>query len=508
MTKTSKVAAGRSSSYTLTRQGNEESLQMVLPNGRNVEVWSKEGADEFVDTVGTDFISMHLTATDNQERALAYSLMIAVAENASLEKIASGIPESELRIFIEHTRDTLDKLSIDRNWLRSGTVSECHVSLLQTVACFTNHPSFLKIFLSSKGMEAVAKFYASRKTNKTPNKIVAQLILSIIGHSLCAFEKEGASLEKGFSTIEKTGILGQFIRCAPVAPEASAEIVTLLQACLQLVKKKLKSGTPTGDILDAVIAGKDGPINGKAKSDLSRLQTLARLSNYDAKRTDHKICRHCEKIEKLDGIKLMKCQRCKVIYYCNKECQVADWKNHKKMCNQLGIANMSQSVQKTTETTMWAFVEVNYLKIVKEVYKKIQEYNVSKKEIFVEIDFYGDGPALRNELKVWLTSDFLKGSSVTDAPEWFRKDADKEAIARFLRETYELVSSNVLLAVYRSGNGMVAVQILRVANAGGYELLSDEAVESIGKEDYVRMVACLGQHTTDKYFKGEKSCLT
>jgi hypothetical protein len=79
MTATFKLAAGRSSSYTLTRQGNGASLPMVLPNGRNVELWSEEGADESVDTVGTDYISTH-------QRALAYSLMIAVADNASPEK--------------------------------------------------------------------------------------------------------------------------------------------------------------------------------------------------------------------------------------------------------------------------------------------------------------------------------------------------------------------------------------------------------------------------------------
>jgi hypothetical protein len=35
------------------------------------------------------------------------------------------------------------------------------------------------------------------------------------------------------------------------------------------------------------------------------------------------------------------------------------------------------------------------------------------------------------------------------------------------------------------------------------ELLSDEAVESIGREGYVRMVACLGQQITNRYFEKE-----
>ncbi len=55
-----------------------------------MEVWSKEeeGADVFVDTVGTDFISTNTTTADDEELTLAYSLIFAVAMNASPEKIA------------------------------------------------------------------------------------------------------------------------------------------------------------------------------------------------------------------------------------------------------------------------------------------------------------------------------------------------------------------------------------------------------------------------------------
>jgi hypothetical protein len=312
-------------------------------------------------------------------------------------------------------------------------------------------------------------------------------------------------LSKSFFTVEKTGLLGQLIRCIPVDPECSAEIVTSLQSCLQLVKKKLKSGTPTGDILDAVIAGKDGPISEKVKADLAKLQTLARLSNGNK---DHvRICRHCGKIEAhMDSALLMKCQRCKVTYYCSKECQVVDWKSHKKMCNSaLEVnGNASRSTIKTSDTTMRAFVQSNYFNIVKEVYKKTQEYNVPKRELLLEIDFCGDSPALRNEFKVSLTSDFLEGSSVADAPHWCRTHNDKKTLVRGVKDQYENVTSDNLLVVCRAGNGTVSIQSLHflLGNAGDYQLLSDEAVESIGREDYVRMVAFLGQSTTNQYFEG------
>jgi hypothetical protein len=172
-------------------------------------------------------------------------------------------------------------------------VSTCHEFLLKTVDSFLKNPSFLKIFLSNEGMEAVVKFYASRKKNETPNTCVAQMIVTLVNNTLCDLIEEGLSVEQALGTIEKMGLLGQFIRCVPVDPERSANVVKDLQKCLQLVKKKLKSGTPTGDILDAVIAGKDGPINEMAKWILARLQTLARLSNCGVV----KWCQQCEKME-------------------------------------------------------------------------------------------------------------------------------------------------------------------------------------------------------------------
>jgi hypothetical protein len=445
--------------YCMTNQGDHMPFQVILPNGRKVDLQSKKGADEFVDTVGTGFLSTNLAATDDQELQEAYTLMLIVLCNASPEKIASGIPEPELRTLVDHTRHTLDTLSTDRKWLRSGKVSKCHEFLFKVITAFSQHPSFFKIFLSNGGMEAVAKFYASRKMHDTPDNCVAELIQLLVNTTLCVLTEEGLSSEKAFGSIEKTGLLGQFIRCVTVDPKYSIGIVEALQKCLQLVKKKLKSGTPTGDILDAVIAGKDGPINEKAKSGLARLQSLARLSNdnYGSECNVIKTCRRCEKLEtQMGNSKLMKCQRCKITYYCSKECQAADWKSHKIMCKEMASGNESRSTFKLESNIRSAFIESNYLEIAKEVYKKTQEYNVPKTELLVEIDFFRDAPALRNEFKVWLMSGFLEGSSVADAPGWFRTQSEKETLALLLKEGYEKLRSDDLLAVCRAGDGNVS----------------------------------------------------
>jgi hypothetical protein len=90
-------------SSKLAIQDNDASVQGFSPIGQNVQPGSKEGADYFVDIVGTDFTSTNLTATDDQEFILAHTVLVAVAEHASTEKIASGIPESELHTFIKYT---------------------------------------------------------------------------------------------------------------------------------------------------------------------------------------------------------------------------------------------------------------------------------------------------------------------------------------------------------------------------------------------------------------------
>ena len=99
---------------------NEGSFQVLLPNGRKLELDSRDDADYFVATVGTDFIPTKMTAASDEQLQSALFMMRTVSEKASPEKIASGVPESELCIFIEHMRDTLNTLSFTVSWAING----------------------------------------------------------------------------------------------------------------------------------------------------------------------------------------------------------------------------------------------------------------------------------------------------------------------------------------------------------------------------------------------------
>jgi hypothetical protein len=63
------------------------------------------------------------------------------------------------------------------------------------------------------------------------------------------------------------------------------------------------------------------------------LEQQASLSQGEAMAGIHlRMCRGCSKEATPGGPTLLKCGKCKAAFYCNRECQMADWKRHKKEC--------------------------------------------------------------------------------------------------------------------------------------------------------------------------------
>jgi tetratricopeptide (TPR) repeat protein len=60
------------------------------------------------------------------------------------------------------------------------------------------------------------------------------------------------------------------------------------------------------------------------KSQLVKVEEDPKSSKY--------ACLNCKKPDRRDGIILSKCTGCMNAAYCSKECQLQDWKNHKKSC--------------------------------------------------------------------------------------------------------------------------------------------------------------------------------
>ncbi|CAH1796986.1 unnamed protein product [Owenia fusiformis] len=77
----------------------------------------------------------------------------------------------------------------------------------------------------------------------------------------------------------------------------------------------------------------------KAQANDAIAKRLLNKLSFPADGTVRKMCHNesCNKLEGEGGIeKLLKCTRCRVAFYCGKECQKAHWKLHKKVCQKTG----------------------------------------------------------------------------------------------------------------------------------------------------------------------------
>lgn len=55
------------------------------------------------------------------------------------------------------------------------------------------------------------------------------------------------------------------------------------------------------------------------------------------------LCKKCEKAA------TNYCLSCKKVYYCSKECQVADWKAHKAQCRPFEVRNFFEKISRVNK---------------------------------------------------------------------------------------------------------------------------------------------------------------
>ena len=79
--------------------------------------------------------------------------------------------------------------------------------------------------------------------------------------------------------------------------------------------------------VDTVYKGQTPSMMATSQGNETVVETINTLINNDTK------CAKCSKSALDLGRILLKCGRCKKVYYCNKECQKAHWKIHKPVCS-------------------------------------------------------------------------------------------------------------------------------------------------------------------------------
>ena len=193
-------------------------------------------------------------------------------------------------------------------------------------------------FFCSGFFDTLAEFIQARNAPLLPCPDVAETICLLASNAFCTlmFKTDPLPVEKIFKKWESCGMLKEYIRCTTIPQAADAFMFPpgilkvyeeLSNNCTLLVKKKFKEGEPCGDVITAILTGKDG-------SRIKRMQVIHKLEEiasyakilqpeecqlgYDGE--GNKICRKCNKYGTSVEFQksLMKCSRCKSVFYCSK----------------------------------------------------------------------------------------------------------------------------------------------------------------------------------------------
>lgn len=495
------------------------SITVPLSDGEKVNLCTNEGASAFFAanpkflSVWTEQASQLVKNTDANRKGksnssnqliVLYQLLGVMAESLSTSQLAT-LQVDEVQCLVDFVLTRFGEVSYAPTWRSTGTLCKPDQELLDSIVPWLKHAKFVQLMLSSGGFDTIAELVARDENNKPTMPIpeVTETILMITNNAILTLK--GNSSTQAFSSkrhlmeLEETGLLGQALRCltVPVRHGSLSEylqIVDLVESNTRLLEKRFVPGTRTGDILQGLLAGNDGWTTKSSNSNheviMKRLQGLAKLaiaSKRSMSPEDYmeltRICRHCGKTgwelaKESDYKRLLPCSKCKVAFFCNKTCQRADYKEHKKTC---------RPILQPIQSKIMSFIQQNYVPIMTEIKETCVSNSLDKKDLFLEIDFMhsddnGSSAAMNGEFRVILVTQALEGDC-PDEPDWFYKGTDvyESNVALFragLRDHHNRMTPNHILVAYRGPEGNAGVyRVDCMSEKTGLHICSDEALD-------------------------------
>jgi hypothetical protein len=230
----------------------------------------------------------------------AYNLILSLAEFADVQVFAA-IPATEHAKLVQHACEVFGGLSTCRKWTMTGLLNGHDEELLVVILNCYQHAGFYQASVEGNQLGTLAAFSEScgSRSRVMPSPDAAVLLRNIVlNYRSFLVITDDTPNEEIYGQLEASGMLAQYLRLvtvpAQVAPVAAGEraesdttgILTVcheIYQCKSLLKSKLKNTTPTGNVLNAVIAGEDGyqgTINANVANILRTLQGIAEGGCY------------------------------------------------------------------------------------------------------------------------------------------------------------------------------------------------------------------------------------
>jgi hypothetical protein len=306
-------------------------LDVVISEDCTLSLSTQEGADAFI-RLGRPYIQTNIEQEVKPAREKlesgnlnkrqckemkeviekAYDIICYVANFCSME-VFCLVDKSQGECLILHACDVFSKITKDEKWTKTGVLQKHDLQFLDRALMSSMlHISFVKLCIAMDKdndlLAVLAQLCAARDKTNMPCPDVTEAMLKIVHNCHLTLMEDGWEQEKIFKKLEATGILGQVFRCVtlpitdPVQVQNNFGLLDAIMHCSVIDKRKLKPGQPTGDILAAVIAGKDGYKGSRNKAVMSRrlenLQKMCFMSNekkVGEKTRVWRVCRKCSK---------------------------------------------------------------------------------------------------------------------------------------------------------------------------------------------------------------------
>ncbi len=514
----------------------EQGLKVVLPNGRNVNLSTREGANAFLSAAGNqqgggggggggnsfEGFSSNLedvtrlrqkprpTAQDKFRMYVTYVSFIQIAEHASPEVFETMVPKSELECWFDHAHSVLSTFptTTNKDWKQRGALQQHDDAFLSVLSYFACHYKAVQVGFEKGVYQSIAAFVESRQAPKLPNMEIAETITHIVNNSFLSYNNHHqGQTEKFWKKLEASGLLRSYIRCSTY-PEIQDDALyicyqDLLEHNLPLIKKKFKKGTIGGDTLQAILDRKDGSPqqDPKVLRFLRNMVMMAKDAQAPAPSssscpdgpdnvctTNLRMCRHCDKMESSQEfqLSLMQCARCKRAYYCSKDCQIKDWKSHKATCKPVPTKQLEKHFA-ASENLVLSFVKSHYMLVVEEILKVMEEHQLSKNEVLLELDFKPDAegniPAYKTppQFAVKNVLDIINGKRITSSskePLSIFGSTDPDILSQTatgVKAIHQKMTKNHLLCICRDSNGCSCYRMMLQSRKGG-QLFSTGAI--------------------------------
>jgi len=243
-----------------------------------------------------------VTSQERETLSRFYFNFRCIAGHASKE-LFQNIAVDQLELWIKHVADVLKKLTTDSGFIQTGILPEHDEQMLGAMVVFAIHSSVVVRMDQAKFLHVLGDFGAACAAPRMLSPGVAQSICWFCNNFYSASLGDNKwTVREIFKKLERSGLLGQTIRCATVPPKDTSEksgyeefFDVVLENCIYICKS-FQKGRKTGDMLSAVLDGRDGYTGERNPEIDCRLTNLSRFCDYanPVDKTDcESACRKC-----------------------------------------------------------------------------------------------------------------------------------------------------------------------------------------------------------------------